>query len=200
VDWLSRTFTPQSVLYDVGANVGAYALVAASVTCGAGTVYAFEPGSETYASLVENIRANGHTGAITPFPVALGATTGVVRFAYSSLEAGAARHPGIQPEFAGAGAAVSTVLCYRLDDFIREFGLKAPTHFKIDVDGAELAVLDGAPEALRRPGLRWILVEVEVGDAANVLRHRLEESGFVLLGDYPHYGQVHNWVFGRDAG
>jgi len=200
VAWLEKTLTPESVVYDIGANVGAYALVAAAICGGRTTVYAFEPGSETYASLVRNIDANGLAASVTAFPVAIGAKTGVTRFSYSSIEAGAARHAGIM-ESGSAGNLANPVLCYQLDDFVRSFKLKPPTHMKVDVDGAELEVLTGAAETLESPGLRWVLIEADFGGhATSALRSALETHGFRLEGDHPHRGSgVHNWLFARMA-
>ena len=51
------------------------------------------------------------------------------------------------------------VMTYRLDEVIQAFDLPRPNHLKIDVDGAELGVLQGAPATLRDPGLRSVMIE-----------------------------------------
>jgi FkbM family methyltransferase len=200
VEWLETTLSRGDVLYDVGANVGAYSLIAAARMTEDSIVYAFEPGYRTFASLVENVFANGADRRVVPFQIALGDTTGVARFAYASQQAGAASHPGLAAnDHRSTAACHQPVLVYRLDEFARAFELRSPTHLKIDVDGAELAVLRGAGAMLAGPSLRFLLVEVQEGESdLRAVRELLIGSGWVLDRDEAHTGGVvHNWIFTR---
>lgn len=175
VAWIEQTFLDGDILYDIGANIGAYSLIAARVAPGA-RVVAFEPGCASFAALCRNIAANGLAEQITPLPVTLGATTGLDVLQYESLLPGAGttlrwQDPS-QPAF------VQPVLVYRLDDLVRLFELPPPTHVKLDVDGAETAVIEGAGEILRSPRLRTLMVEF--ADDDNVVR-LLEACGFELV-------------------
>lgn len=198
VAWIHQTIKPGDVLYDIGANVGAYSLVTASWTKEQATVYAFEPGCFTFPSLVENIFANEFEQSVIPFQVALSDQTALASFSYSTVEAGGAQHTGVRD----AKGLVPTVrqqvlLSFRLDDFIQMFGLRLPTHMKIDVDGSELEVLRGAKGTLGSTCLRWILVEVHKRESnLHAIRMLLEEYGFRLECDHQHRN-VHNWIFGR---
>lgn len=200
IEWIETSMKPGDVLYDIGANVGAYALVAASWTQGNATIYAFEPGSATFASLVENVFLNKLEAAVVPFSVALGPETAVATFSYGTLEAGAATHGGLA---AGAPREAQVraqqVAAYRLDDFVRLMALQPPTHIKIDVDGGELGILRGAEATLRSRELEWVLVEVTIpGDEARSVKALLESAGFVLQSDHEHGGGgTHNWIFRR---
>jgi FkbM family methyltransferase len=198
VAWIEQTLRSGDVLYDVGANVGAYALIAAHWTDGRSTVYAFEPGYTTFPDLVANIFLNGRAETVIPFPVALGAETGLTPFEYATLEPGGAAHGGLAE--AGSAAPVlrtQTVPAYRLDDLVALLHLRSPTHVKLDVDGAEWWVLQGAAETLAASTLRWILVEVDsAGSQAGRIRDLLERYDFVLDSDHPHAGgTTHNWIF-----
>jgi FkbM family methyltransferase len=153
VAWLERTLRPGDVLYDVGANVGAYSLIAASLGREAARIVAVEPAFANFDALCSNILLNGLEQTIVPLPVLLGERTGLVELAYRDTEAGAAEH--------GVGESGFPTLCYRLDDLVVGMALPAPTVVKIDVDGAEASVLAGAPATLSRPELRSVLVEVE---------------------------------------
>jgi hypothetical protein len=51
-------------------------------------------------------------------------------------------------------------MCLRLDDLVQWHGLPFPSHLKIDVDGGELEVLDGARAVLADPRCRGVQVEV----------------------------------------
>ena len=57
--WLRNVVQPDDVIYDIGANVGAYSLFAGhKVKSGGGQVYAFEPAFFNFSSLSRNIEAN----------------------------------------------------------------------------------------------------------------------------------------------
>lgn len=81
------------------------------------------------------------------------------------------------------GPSARTILGARLDDLVEHFGLPVPTHAKIDVDGYELEVLDGAERTLACPEWRSILIEL---DPAATGRNRavtslLTNAGFAPL-------------------
>jgi FkbM family methyltransferase len=165
VAWLEATFRPGDVLYDVGANVGAYSFVADAVAQGRGFGYAFEPSFSTFAALASNVLLNGCGDRIVALQLALGAKTALTSLDYSTLRAGAASHRVGAPEGHAAGLR-QTIAAFRLDDLIRTFGLRPPTHLKIDVDGGELDVLRGGSEVLMSGAIRAALVEVDDANAA----------------------------------
>jgi FkbM family methyltransferase len=202
INWLHSTLAVESVLYDIGANVGAYSLVAARRTNGRLSVYAFEPACHTFANLVDNIALNNLERSIIPFQLALSEQTTVRDFHYVDLAAGAARHGGIRaPKSPSLSVRSQPVLSFRLDDVVQMFNLQLPTHIKIDVDGGELEVLRGSQRILASPTLRWILVEVDkAGSDPRLIRTILEASGFALDSDHQRgTGTVHNWIFKRRA-
>jgi FkbM family methyltransferase len=173
VRWLEENLRADDVLYDIGANVGSYSLVAAAVrpdVC----VFAFEPGYANYAALCDNVFLNGREGAVTPLPVLLGERTALEALHYSDLAAGAAGH-----EVGGPSPHAQRVLAFRLDDLVERFGLPQPTLVKLDVDGAEAGVLAGAEQTFARPELRSVLVEIERARSDEVLLY-LERAGLAL--------------------
>jgi FkbM family methyltransferase len=124
-------------------------------------VYAFEPSYANVASLCANIVLNDAGERITPLPMALSNETGLRTFGLRSLDAGTARHGlGDAPAEEGPTLYKQPVLAYRLDDVVARLQLPLPNHVKLDVDGGELAVLDGAAATLGSPSLRSLLVEV----------------------------------------
>jgi FkbM family methyltransferase len=168
IEWLERHVGAGEVLYDIGANVGVYSLVAALKPAGA-RVYAFEPSYPNVASLCANIVLNDATGRITPLPLALSNETGLRTFGLRSLDAGTARHAlGEAPAGEGATLYRQPVLAYRLDDAVARLQLPLPNHIKLDVDGGELAVLEGAAATLASPSLRSMLVEVSTSLSVEV--------------------------------
>jgi FkbM family methyltransferase len=176
VDWIERNLQAGDVLYDIGANVGSYSLIAAAVGAGRAQVVAFEPGFANYAALCENIVLNGFGETITPLPVALAERQRLGSFTYRDIGPGAATHDLDVEE---KGAYRQPILVFDLDGLIEAFELPAPTLIKLDVDGAEGVVLAGARATLRRLELRGVLVEVENALTDDVLRE-LGEAGFEL--------------------
>lgn len=163
VQWIERHIGDGDVLYDVGANVGAYALVAAAAHPGA-RVVAFEPGYPTYASLCDNVVLNEMGDRIMPLSIALAGRTQIAALGLRSLDAGAAIHTlSERPQLYDRFAPVfeQPMLCFGLDELIERFELPFPTHVKLDVDGPELEILEAAPRTLACPELRTLMVEME---------------------------------------
>ena len=182
VSWIETWLGPGETLYDIGANVGAYSLVAAEQHGGDVSVVAFEPGYATFASLCENVKLNDASERVTPLPVALGAETELSVIGYRETVAGSAQH--------AVGDELSRTeereLLYRqplmlqaLDDVRRRFDLPPPHHLKLDVDGPELAVLEGGVETLALASLRSLMVELSVA-SAGVVETFLAGQGWVL--------------------
>jgi FkbM family methyltransferase len=129
---------PGDTVLDVGANVGYYTLLASVLVGGGGRVHAFEPEPRNAGFLRRHVQINGR-GNVHVVQAAVSDVAGTARFDFGS-GTGTGR-------LAQSGALeVRTV---RLDDYCAEHGL-APAAIKIDVEGAEMSVLQGARETLRR--------------------------------------------------
>ncbi len=143
VEWI-ESMPYGSVLYDVGANVGSYSLIAAAL---GHTVVAFEPSFANYNRLCENIIINGLEPKVIPLCIALGRDSDVLLMEQE-----------LQPGYSG-GTKRLLVPCMTLIDAQEDFSLPMPTHIKVDVDGAEEDVLAGYGADHR---VDW-LVEVQTG-------------------------------------
>jgi FkbM family methyltransferase len=167
VQWIETFFRKGDVFYDIGANIGAYSLVASKFFDGKVTVYAFEPASPNFAQLCKNLVLNGSVGSVVPLPIALSDRTSIVNFNLQNLVPGGAIHALGEP-VDGEGNVFTPVvrqpvLSYRVDDFIKQFQIPIPAHIKIDVDGSELSVLKGMDKTLNDHSLRSMLLELNVG-------------------------------------
>lgn len=194
VEWLERTFADSSVLYDIGANVGAYSLVAAAVGGPGSRIIAIEASPFTFASLCANVLLNDFTGRITPLQLLLTERAGIRSFVLESTIAGEASHPGER-----AGRPGLDLAAIPLDEAVSLFDLPKATHLKIDVDGGEEAVLDGAGGMLRSPMLKHVVIEVESGrtDLGHVER-TLAEAGLTRVNVVRHgASETYNWVYQR---
>lgn len=185
IEWIEAQFKPGDVFYDIGANIGAYSLVAFGFLAGNTNVYSFEPGFATFPQLAKNIYLNNASHSITPFQIALSDRTGIINFHYQNLLSGGALHALGEPlDYQGTPfTPVFTLptLSYRLDDFIEKFNLPLPNHIKIDVDGTEYNILQGASKVLCSPQLRTVLLETDPNNAnARSVTQLLEQNGLLL--------------------
>jgi FkbM family methyltransferase len=182
VQWLEESVQPGDVVYDIGANVGVFSLLAAHRCAPSGKVIAFEPGYASFARLCDNIVLNRRDDLIVPVPLPLSSATGLSWFTYRTLDAGQSGHKFTRgsPESARPrGRYTQPVLAVRLDELVNRFGLPSPTHVKLDVDGAELHVLEGAAGVLAVPTVRTLLAEIR-HDLSKRVVHLLAAHGFQL--------------------
>jgi FkbM family methyltransferase len=141
---------PGMVALDVGANVGAYAVLLGQWVGAAGRVYAFEPSPAAFDGLVRHIGLNAQAGVVTAVPAAVADQDGTGALIVAGT-AGESRLAG----GAESDAAVR-VQTLTIDGFCAREAVQ-PSFIKIDVEGAELAVLRGARETIRRAGGRLAL-------------------------------------------
>jgi FkbM family methyltransferase len=135
---MRRHLGPGGVFYDIGANIGFFALLAAHfVDTGQGHVYAFEPTPDNAAEIRSNVALNGLPN-VTVIEKAVGAAAGTGQLqvvddqSWSKLvETG--DHPFTEQ--------VIDIEVVAIDDLVGD--LRPPTVVKIDVEGFELQVLEG---------------------------------------------------------
>jgi FkbM family methyltransferase len=193
VFWIENFIKGGDVVFDIGANVGAYSFVIARHTNGRAKVYAFEPSFSTFAQLSRNVFLNNCDGVVIPMYVALSDRTGIATFNYSGIETGTALHALHALHASTDNAAFKSVysqpiLSYTIDDFIEQFNIPRPNHIKLDVDGIEYTILKGAQKTLSNNALRTIIVESEESrKGANEIEALLGEAGFTL-----HSAHLHN--------
>jgi FkbM family methyltransferase len=202
VRWIEEYVKPGDVLYDVGANVGAYSLIASKHCGGQLTVLAFEPSFATYDELCRNIVLNRCERSILPLLICITEAPGLVTFQHSSLEPGSALHiAGDGPAVVGHEAVYRQELVgFSIDALIAQLGCPVPNHIKIDVDGTELSVLRGASSTLNTGAVRSIQVEVTTqAPSAAAVRALLHARHFQLKAETARGGADRwtNWLFVR---
>lgn len=140
---------PGEAFWDVGANIGYFTLVAASVLKNRGQIVSFEPGGSAYARLTENVSLNPFNNiSIYKLAVTDKSGEGVLYLSGDVADSGANLYnPGKDQTLEERCATVS------LDQCSREQGLRPPAFIKMDVEGAELAALKGAANVRERPAL-----------------------------------------------
>lgn len=164
LEWF-RGFDAGDVFYDVGANCGSLTLAAAGMHRGRISIVAIEPGFANFESLARNLSQNGMLGFVIPLQIALLDRTRLEPINYyRSTSAGTSLHAVGRPvdyednEFTPVETQV--VAAYTLDDVIDALELPEPTYVKIDVDGSECPLLQGATKTLARGNIKELLVEI----------------------------------------
>ncbi len=136
---------PGGVFYDVGANVGYFSMLAARAVGPSGQVYAFEALPWIGERIAVHSRLNGFANVRT-FPVAVAEAPGKSRIRLTSHPGGATLEGHGTPRDGSGWLDVATV---SIDTAIESGSLRRPDVVKIDVEGAELAVLQGMRTCLR---------------------------------------------------
>lgn len=201
IEWIEGHLRSSDVLYDIGANVGAYSFVANAYVKGEAQIFAFEPGYETFNRLCQNIHLNRAGDNIVPCNVALSDGVGFVTFRFAETDPGAASHgQDGAPVREGVTRFVHSqrVLGFTLDRFVETFRLPLPNLIKIDVDGPDLEILRGARTTLASPSLRTVLIEVEPASIrAQEIEQLLSQLGFRVTSRHDHGNGCANWIFIR---
>lgn len=170
---------PGAVFYDVGANVGFLTVLGARLVGPQGTVYAFEP----VASNAEFVRRNSRVNAFAQVQVleqAVSNRCGKGELNLATYSGGAALASVEAPPDA---AGTQTVDLVTVDELIARDGFKPPDVIKIDVEGAELEVLQGMDRTARRHR-PVIIVEVDAAEIGLLRRKQaaceqwLRERGY----------------------
>lgn len=202
IAWI-RNMKPGETLFDVGANMGQYAMLAAKQGV---KVHAFEPEAQNFALLVRNIAHNNLSQNCVAWPVALANHPSMEILHLSSITAGGSCHSygestdyhGKPKEFPFQQGSIATTM----DHFAAKFG--NPTHIKIDVDGFEHLVCAGGDVCLKHA--KSVLIEINTAypahmelvsqmcngygfqyDAAQALESRRKEGPFTGVGNIIFY-------------
>lgn len=163
------------VFGDVGANVGVYSVLASAV-CRARS-HAFEPVTSTFQALVRNIELNDMRPLCIPREICVGAERG---HAYVTSDLGPENH--VLPGRGGEDRA-SQVAVDRLDALLSHEGHIV---LKIDVEGFEHAVLEGAQELLGQGFVEAVIIEANAKTATyqrpgTTALLMLQQAGFAPL-------------------
>lgn len=148
-DILLKYARPGSTVIDAGAHIGTHTLTLSHAVGAGGLVFAFEPQKKIYRELYYNLKLN-QINNVVPLRFALGARAAIIEMnpAVSGNEGGT----GI-----GNGGDIAELRT------IDSFGFSNVSAIKIDVEGFEDQVLDGAKETV----LKWrpvIIIEIMGGN------------------------------------
>jgi FkbM family methyltransferase len=133
----TRALQNKRVVYDIGANVGYYSMIASALLGTAGHVIAFEPDVRNICFFHRHLSLNDISN-VEVVDAAVSDKSGTAVFCQEF-----GRSMGRLSDEGGV-----TVRTLALDDFIGESHAPVPDVLKIDVEGAEMRVLRGAERTL----------------------------------------------------
>jgi len=149
------------VFFDIGANIGSYALIASEQA--KAQVFAFEPHPETFRLLTSNVSLNRREN-VCAVNIALGQSEETMSFS---------DHPGSSTNHLldGQDSKSIPVLCRRADRYCRESGV-TPQFVKLDVEGHEYEVLRGFGSSLEC--IQVLLIEMNgLSDQRGIAGHEI---------------------------
>jgi FkbM family methyltransferase len=159
------------VFVDAGANSGYFTLIAAGMVGPGGRVLAFEPNPAVRQRLAQNVRRNGFDDRVEIAACALSDRNEErVPLFVPTWDGLATLVPERTHEAAAlAGVAAIDVATRTFDDWLAVSSIGTVTLMKIDVEGAEMAVLAGMRSSLASGRVRHVILET----AADGPAHRL---------------------------
>lgn len=187
--WAESYVTPGDVVWDIGANVGLFALAAARIAGNAGTVVAVEPD----AFLVELLRRSAEardkeSAPVTIVPAAVSDEVRLASFAIAARGRSANHLSAVAGSTMHGGARrTEHVVTVTLDWMSAT--CPPPDVVKIDVEGAEMLTLRGGQKTLtaHRP---LLICEVRPKTCEQVTRFLREQDYAVFDVDDPHRGEL----------
>lgn len=176
-----RDWSERDVIIDAGANDGRTVL-RIQERLGAPRIFAFEPVSTTYETLVQR---TAHLDNVSCFQLALGAAPGRETIYLSDIDAMSSLSPDWATTVGTEEVEVTTV-----DGFMAEQGIDFVHFLKVDVEGHDLEVIKGAKRALSSSRVAIIQIEVGVGQldrnqpSLEQIRNYVAPMGYYLYGIY----------------
>ncbi|MEP7324138.1 MAG: FkbM family methyltransferase [Saprospiraceae bacterium] len=169
--FLLHLLRPEDVFVDVGANIGSFTVLA-SAQIGAHSI-SIEPLPATYTSLLKNIAINQIQDKVIALNLALGSKKGTLDFT---------SHLDSMNHVANAGEPNTVKVQVECLDSIIESN-RIPILLKIDVEGFETEVINGAEALLKKNALKAIIIELpgigsRYGFDESLLHEKLMAVGF----------------------
>jgi FkbM family methyltransferase len=171
--FLLHLLRPDDLFIDIGANIGSYTMLA-SAEAGANTI-AVEPVPQTFGHLTQNIKLNNIAAKATALNIGLGSKKDNLKFTRGH---DTGNHVATEHD-----TDVTEVKVDTLDNILAG---QTPLLLKIDVEGFETEVLNGAEKILNSPGLKAIIIELNgAGDRYgfndNDIHQLLFTKGFKVM-------------------
>jgi FkbM family methyltransferase len=179
------------VVFDVGANIGGYSTELSKLFSSNATIYSFEPSKKTFATLKRNVRKypniNIYNFGFSDKKSKLILYSDKKVSGLASVYNRRLKHFGIKMNFK------ENIKTKTIDSFCIEKNITHINFLKIDVEGHELKVLEGAKKILQNKGIDYI--QFEFG-GCNIDSRTFLQDFFYLFGDnYQIYRVLKNGLY-----
>lgn len=202
LQYLKKKCGTNLVIFDIGGNVGQFTTLANKVFEGKARIYSFEPTLKAFNNLFQSLKDERN---IELFRIGFGSEKGFIEIYYD--KAGSVQATAFKDK--GKTLQSEIVQITTLDNFCEEMNISHIDFLKIDVEGYELFVLQGAKELIENKKLRYI--QFEFGNQQILSKHflkdfkdilldfkiyRLLQNGFIEINDNPRYEifQTSNYI------
>jgi FkbM family methyltransferase len=181
---------PSPVVFDVGANVGDYALMVRRFVASA-RICAFEPSKRTFQQLLQNIKAADAGQQIEPFNIGFSDAEKLIElYSYTADGQEASLLSSIDLRLPTQVVDVKVesseqIQVRTIDRFCEEQGIKRIDFLKLDIEGHEVAALRGATRMLADGAIS--LIQFEFGPANIYSRTYLYDFWTLLANRYDLY-------------
>jgi FkbM family methyltransferase len=156
--FVERFLQPGMTVLDLGAHRGLYTLLASKRVGPSGRVFAFEPSPRERRALRLHLMLNRRRNVVLQ-KYALGNEDGTKDlFVVQGSQTGC---NSLRPPIVLSGTVPVRVQVTRLDDWVTTQKISGIGFIKLDVEGSEMSVLEGAAELLKRRPRPVILAEVQ---------------------------------------
>lgn len=182
LDWLD-SFEPGSNYFDIGANIGQYSLYPAKKYGSQVKTFAFEPQSNNYYALNKNIYLNNLSEHILSYCVAVSGKSEFSKLYIPKFIPGGNRSQFGHEDLTNmkmAATHVQGMFGVTLDDLCGCWGFPYPNYMKIDVDGIEIPILEGASAVLRNPALKSVIIELGTATEQDKAVALMQQAGLVV--------------------
>jgi FkbM family methyltransferase len=172
------TLRPGATVVDIGANMGAFAVLAGSIVGPTGRVIAFEPVTKTFERLEGNVALN-RLRNVECHRVAIYSRDGMITLQIHAKSAFATAHEVFEVSHA---QATETVPCLTLDQVFRDFQINRINLLKVDCEGSEYGIFETlSPYIAARIDQIAMEVHPVEGKSMDRLSERISTLGFTLL-------------------
>ena len=180
--WLvSQLVNQGDICIDIGANVGSYTFLMASKTGSNGKVFAFEPQQNLYKLLLDSVKMNEASSFISIDCRAMYSKSGErLKFYLSD-----------NPSNSGTSSLINHGVFVReenhivietvtLTDYFKETRIEKCKLVKIDVERAELEVLQGMNDLLKEQQIDYIILEQLAGNESQEILLSMTYKGWLI--------------------
>jgi len=203
IEWINNFDNNLNIFWDIGGNIGLYSIYSALKHKNL-QIYCFEPSTSNLRTLSRNISINNLENRININQFALSDKQNIYQTMYEThfIEGHSMSTFSYNTDFEGKNLIPEqkyNIYGTSIDYLIETKILKCPNYIKLDVDGIEHKILDGAKKTLMNKDLKSILVEVNENfqDQHKDIVKIMKENNFTLISKNQNISDVQNTKFSK---